>query len=145
LLEQDRIREAGLATQRAIDLDPTRSAPWNNLGLIFERAGNHEQALKLFLRALECDPGNTGAMNNIASPLIALGRSSEAITHLEKAARLAPDKLGVWITLGSLLHGRGERDRAFQCFNSAIVCVPLEERSNLIEAIRRVAPEFSAK
>ncbi len=141
-LERGNLRDAGLATQRAIDLDGSRSAPWTNMGIIFHRAGYHRHAVELLEKALDRDPANTGAMINLAGPLTELGHSSKAIAYLEKATALAPDKVAAWINLGSLVNASGDASRADYCFRRGVECVADNDRSAVIAQIRRVAPSF---
>jgi Flp pilus assembly protein TadD len=57
-------REAAYRWQKAVELDPTYSAAWNNLGIGFEQLGRFDDARKAYEKALEVDPGNTFIRNN---------------------------------------------------------------------------------
>ncbi|WP_298697382.1 serine/threonine-protein kinase [uncultured Brevundimonas sp.] len=135
LIEQNDLRGAREATKRAIDLDPTRSAPWNNLGLIYSGLGKKIEAVVAFETAIETDSLNTGAMLNMAGPLASLGRHNEAISWLERAAALAPDKSAAWFNLGSQLKARGRQIEAQTAFQRAIDCTPEHDRAGLADLI----------
>lgn len=133
--EQDDLCRAREATQRAIDLDPTRSAPWNNLGLIYSGLGKEVEAVVALETAIETDNQNTGAMLNLAGPLASLGRHKEAISWLERATALAPDKFAAWFNLGSQLKARGRQIEAEAAFARAIECTPQQDRAQIVDLI----------
>lgn len=56
LIEMEQYMPAREALLRAADLLPTDPRPFENLGLMFTRAGFAEEALKNYVRALERDP-----------------------------------------------------------------------------------------
>lgn len=57
-------REAARLWERAVELDPTYSAGWNNLGIGYEQMGRFDDARKAYEKAMEVDPGNTHIRNN---------------------------------------------------------------------------------
>lgn len=134
-LERDDLLRARQSTQRAIELDPTRSAPWNNLGLIYGRLGKVNEAVVAFETAIECDNQNSGAMLNFAKPLASLGRHDEAILWLERATTLAPDKFAAWFNLGSQLKARGRQNEASAAFEHAMTCTPERDRTRIAKLI----------
>jgi Tfp pilus assembly protein PilF len=50
--------EALYRWQKAVELDPTYAAAWNNLAIAYEHEGKFEEAKKAYERALELDPKN---------------------------------------------------------------------------------------
>ena len=50
--------EAMYRWQKAVELDPTYAAAWNNLAIAYEHDGKFEQAKKAYEKALELDPKN---------------------------------------------------------------------------------------
>ena len=51
-------KEAIYRWERAIELDPTYAAAWNNLAISFERAGRPVEALEAYENALDLEPNN---------------------------------------------------------------------------------------
>ncbi len=51
-------KEAAYRWLKAVELDPTYSAAWNNLAIAYEQQGNFEEAQKAYEKAVELDPKN---------------------------------------------------------------------------------------
>ena len=51
-------REAIYRWQRAVALDPTYAAAYNNLAIAYEHEGDFEKARQAYEKAAELDPGN---------------------------------------------------------------------------------------
>jgi Flp pilus assembly protein TadD len=51
-------KEATYRWERAVKLDPSYAAAWNNLAIGYEQEGRFEDARKAYERALELDPKN---------------------------------------------------------------------------------------
>ena len=50
--------EAQYRFQKAVELDPTYAAAWNNLAIAYEHDGRFEDAKKAYEQALQLDPKN---------------------------------------------------------------------------------------
>src|SRR3954467_11580637 len=57
-------KEAAYRWQKAVELDPTYAAAWNNLAIAYEQQGNFEQADKAYQKAVQLDPKNTMIRQN---------------------------------------------------------------------------------
>jgi Flp pilus assembly protein TadD len=64
-LAEDAIEKAWLNSVRAVQLSPTMSSLWVNLGAVYRYAGQHGEAEAMYVYALDLDPGNESAMNNL--------------------------------------------------------------------------------
>jgi len=51
-------KEATYRWEKAIELDPTYAAAWNNLGIAYEHEGRFEDARKAYEKAVALDPKN---------------------------------------------------------------------------------------
>jgi len=51
-------KEAAYRWQKAVEIDPTYAAAWNNLAIAYEQQGNFEQANKAYQKAVELEPNN---------------------------------------------------------------------------------------
>ena len=50
--------EALYRWQKAVELDPTYAAAWNNLAIAYEHEGKFDEAKKAYEKALQLDPKN---------------------------------------------------------------------------------------
>ena len=57
-------KEAVLRWEKAVEIDPTYAAAWNNLGIGYEQLGRFDDARKAYEKALELEPNNTFIRNN---------------------------------------------------------------------------------
>jgi Flp pilus assembly protein TadD len=57
-------QEAVFRWQRAVELDPTYAAAYNNLAVAYEQLGRFEDAAKAYERALELEPDNLTIQQN---------------------------------------------------------------------------------
>ena len=57
-------KEAVHRWEKAVELDSTYAAGWNNLAVGYEQLGRFEDALKAYQKALELDPNNNYIRNN---------------------------------------------------------------------------------
>ena len=51
-------KEATYRWERAVELDPTYAAAWNNLAIAYEQQGQFDEARKAYEKALKLDPDN---------------------------------------------------------------------------------------
>ena len=52
-------QEALYRWERAVDIDPTYAAAWNNLGIAYEHAGAFDKAREAYEKALNLEPNNS--------------------------------------------------------------------------------------
>jgi Tfp pilus assembly protein PilF len=57
-------KEAEFRWEKAVELDPTYSAAWNNLGIAYEQQGKFPEAFKAYTKATEIDPKNNFIRQN---------------------------------------------------------------------------------
>lgn len=57
-------KEAEFRWEKAVELDPTYSSAWNNLGIAYEQQGKFPDALKAYEKAKSLDPKNTYIQQN---------------------------------------------------------------------------------
>ena len=56
--------EATYRWERAVEIDPTYAAAWNNLGIAYEQKGMFEEALEAYETALDLEPDNLNIQQN---------------------------------------------------------------------------------
>src|SRR4051812_38998343 len=57
-------REAIYRWEKAVELDPTYAAAFNNLAIAYEHEGQLDKARKAYEKAIELDPNNTQVRQN---------------------------------------------------------------------------------
>jgi Flp pilus assembly protein TadD len=57
-------KEATYRWERAVELDPTYAAAWNDLGIAYEQMGKFDEARKAYEKALTLEPNNNFIRQN---------------------------------------------------------------------------------
>ena len=120
----------------------------NNLGFLFLRRGELDNAISEFQAALDIRSRNTethyslGAaliQNNLGNAFARKQLSDEAIDHLQEAVRLRPDYADAYFNLGSVLFQQGRIDQAIAQWQKALAIRPrdAEAHRNLASALRK--------
>jgi hypothetical protein len=78
LKDAGQVAEAIAAYQKAIEADPSWSAPWYNLGLLYKYQSAWEESLRCNQRAVELNPKDEGAWWNLGIAATALQNWVEA-------------------------------------------------------------------
>ena len=58
-------KEAECRWEKAVELDPTYAAAWNNLGIAYEQQGKFDEAKKAYEKAVKIDPKNNFIRQNV--------------------------------------------------------------------------------
>ena len=118
----------------------------NNLGFLFLRRGQLDEAISEFKAALTIRSKNTETHYTLGAALIqsnlgiAFARKQlwdEAIDHLQQAVRLRPDYADAYFNLGSVLFQQGRLDHAIAQWQKALTMRPGDA-----EAHRSIASAF---
>ena len=114
-------------------VSPANDMAHTNLGYLFLRRSDFDQAISHFEKALEIRSSHAfghyklgGALieNNLAAALTQKGLLDEAVDHYEKAAKMRPDYGDVYLNLGSILFGQGRTDEAIALWRKAAATQP---------------------
>jgi len=57
-------KEAIYRWEKAVEIDPSYGAAWNNLGIGYEQLGRFDDARRAYEKAMEVDPDNSYIRNN---------------------------------------------------------------------------------
>jgi tetratricopeptide (TPR) repeat protein len=120
----------------------------NNLGFLFLRSGELDNAISEFQAALDIRSRNNETHYSLGAALIQnnLGNAfarkrlwDEAIDHLQEAVRLRPDYADAYFNLGSVLFQQGRIDQAIAQWQKALVIRPhdAEAHRNVASALRK--------
>ncbi len=112
--ERNDLDGARSAYQRAVDLDPTLSDAYINLGRLLHEAGQSADAAHLYHHALDCDPNDPVAHYNLALALEDGEQLAAAMAHYRRALDLDPDFADAHFNFAQLLERLGRRSQAMQ-------------------------------
>lgn len=116
--------DAAYTYARTLELDPRHCRARNNLGVIFDQAGDTDQALAQFRQAVEDDPNYAHGLKNLTAVLVKFKRYDEALPHLERAVRLLPGDAVLWNQLGLAAHELQRLDDAEHYYQRALEVDP---------------------
>jgi tetratricopeptide (TPR) repeat protein len=99
LIRQDRMAEAGVCLQHALDLNPNLPGVNRRLGMVKDRLGDHEAARRAFERAIAQAPSDALARLLLGRLLLDQGKAREAQALLERACELEPESANAFYVL----------------------------------------------
>ncbi len=82
--------KAHAAFDRSIRLNPNRFNTWVGMGLLAQREGKLQDAIRDFVRSVQLQPSDQGYLE-LGRTLAQSGRNAEAIAAYELALRISPD------------------------------------------------------
>lgn len=140
------IQGAVEAYQKAVALDPSYPAPYNDLGVLFEQLGQIEDAKKSYEQALVIDPNYLKAHANLALLYERLSEKEKAIFHWLKRYQLG-DPNDAWtaraeerlVALGVLKAYPGLKGRIYT--RQRLVAEALKEHEQSIDEFHRITEE----
>ena len=83
--KQNRLDLAEKEYKRAIKKNKNWNVPYFNLGNVYYKLSNKDEAIKYFRSGLKTNPQNPDIMNNLAFALMEKGNTAEAKKWIEKA------------------------------------------------------------
>jgi Tfp pilus assembly protein PilF len=83
--KQDRLDLAEKEYKRAIKKDKNWHVPYFNLGNVYYKLSNNDEAIKYFRSGSKANPHNPDIMNNLGFALMEKGNTAEAKKWIEKA------------------------------------------------------------
>ncbi len=128
-----KLKEAELATRKAIEMKPHLSEVHSNLGNILKDLGKLKEAELATRKAIQLNPNFAYAHSNLGNILIDLGKLKEAELATRKAIQLNPDLAEAHYNLGIILSDLGKLKKAELATRKAIQINPdyAEAHSNL--------------
>ena len=113
-------REAETCWRRALALDADHPEAWNNLGVLYRRAGRSEAAMRAFSRAEALAPDRADIPYNIGNLHKSAGRFEEALGAYERSIELDARYTPAYNNLGTLYESRGEEEHAGEVFRRGL-------------------------
>ena len=126
-----KLKEAEIATRKAIELNPNFAIAHSNLGGILKDLGKVEEAEVSTRKAIELNPDYALAHSNLGSILNDLGKVKEAEVSTRKAIKLNPNIAKSYNNLGTILTGIGRLKEAEIFYSKAISLEPNYEDAHI--------------
>ncbi|HEY7472938.1 MAG TPA: tetratricopeptide repeat protein [Gemmatimonadota bacterium] len=107
--------EAGIAEyKKAVEIDPTFSQAWNNMGYAARAAGRFDEAEQAFRKYIEVLPSEPNPYDSYAEFLMKMGRFDESIVQYRKAleADSTFNASYIGIAHNQMFLGQGDQARA---------------------------------
>ena len=106
--------------QRAVDLLPSSSEDWLQLGVILAKQKKYEDAAAAFRHAFQLNAEDVWALQDLAQALKHLGRNDEAIHEYRHAVVIKPRFGMAWLGLGQIYEETGRKTEAEDCYQQAL-------------------------
>ncbi|MFP3928072.1 MAG: tetratricopeptide repeat protein [Desulfobacteraceae bacterium] len=108
-IAQKKHKDAGLAFQGLLEVEPGVIAGHMGLGRVSLEAGETEKAIQSFQRAAALDPNYTSAFLGLGDALLKNKQEDEALRAYKEAARLEPSMPAPYIRLAGILAEKPDR------------------------------------
>jgi Tfp pilus assembly protein PilF len=103
---------------------PADAAAYYNLGLNWQRQGQHERAVEAYRQALALKPDYAEALNNLGNTLTSLRRFADAEGAFRQALAIRPGYARAWFNLAWLLEEQGKDAAAEAGYRHAVAARP---------------------
>jgi len=128
--KQNKLNQAEESIQRSLDLNPKNADSYNILGMISNRLGNYDDAIKYFRRAIELAPERAAFKFNLANIYRThLKEYKKAAELYEQSLNIDPNKFTTWNNLGITYMAMKNYDNAERCLKKCIQIAPAHFRA----------------
>ena len=124
--------------KRTLEYSPGSARAHNNLGVLYSKLGNKNEALKEYLKALALNPGFGYAYRNLGDIYCDLGNNAQGIKMYLKAIQIDPQHAQTYYNLGNAYHNLGEKDKSIEMTKKCIQIDPVH-----IEALNNLASDYA--
>jgi tetratricopeptide (TPR) repeat protein len=115
--------------KKAIDLDPTLTEAYNNLGLTYTEINEEEKATEAFKTAISLSPELAAAYNNLGYVFYRLGSYREAIEMYNEAIGRSKDSSSAYTNLGNAYYKLEKIEDAIGAWKKALALDPANEKA----------------
>jgi len=112
--DADAWQQALTELRQELKLDPRSAQAEYEIGEIYRKHGQLDDAVTAFRQALEFNPSATPVRLGMAKALLQLGRKTEALSTLEPAAKTDPEDPSVHFLLAQIYRDLGRTSEAAQ-------------------------------
>jgi Flp pilus assembly protein TadD len=121
--------------KEVIRLDPLRAGAYVNLGAVYNRLGQHEDALAALRRGIQLDTNRAEGYYNLALVYKHLGQLDMAINAYRESLRVNPRMFDAHYNLGNIFFEKGQLAHAIAHYRQALEIRPKWEKAkNALES-----------
>ncbi|VIO86955.1 Uncharacterized protein BM_BM4542 [Brugia malayi] len=124
--QRNDIKVAIEAQKKALELEPANLDLLTNMGLLYARCQNDDQAFDVFGKALSYDPTHPQSILAAGSIIQTNGEHEVALTKYKIAANNCEYNGPLWNNIGMCFFGKGKCVAAISCLRKANYLCPLE-------------------
>jgi tetratricopeptide (TPR) repeat protein len=117
-------KQAMLALERAVEINPSLAESRLNLGNIYLRKDRIKDAIHEYETALEIDPGNAKTYNGLGNAYTKRGRLNDAISQYTRSIELEPDFTEAYTNLANAYYEQEKFGQAATQLKKAIILEP---------------------
>lgn len=125
----DLLDEAIVYFQRAIKLDNTLEASFNNLGTLLNGQNRLEESKEVLTKALKLFPDLTMLYVTMSSNAGKRGAYQEAVDYAQKAIEINPDYAAPYVSIGFALNKVGQHKEALLVLEKALHLDPTDTKA----------------
>ena len=117
-------RDSETLFRHALAVTTNNDVAENNLGIVFLRQGNVDEAISLLQAAVDLRPDNSPAHENLAKALLQKGQVADALIHYRKLLELQPDNIEVHNIVGTVLIQQGRVEEGVEEWQKVLSVEP---------------------
>jgi tetratricopeptide (TPR) repeat protein len=106
--------------QQAVDILPSSSEDWSQLGTILAEQHRYDDSVAAFRTALRWNPESVWALKNLAQSLNDLGQPGQAMDEYKHAVVINPHFGPAWLGLGQIYEKMSDAAKAEDCYHKAL-------------------------
>ena len=109
---EEELKKALAYYKQALSLSPHNAQLWNEWGMTYALAGDHEQALEKYLHSLELDSEYEQTYLLLGDLYMKQGDLEKAAENYQRALEIKPDLIQAHLALGYIYAQQGELEKA---------------------------------
>jgi Tfp pilus assembly protein PilF len=117
-------RDSETLFTHALAVNSNNDVAKNNLGIVYLRKGQLDEAISLLEAAVDLRPENSPAQENLAKALLQKGRVADALVHYRKLMELQPDNIEVHNIVGTVFVQQGKVREGMEEWQKVLVAEP---------------------
>ena len=120
LYKKHDLKGAEICFEKCLEIDPSVSKPWTNLGMVYFDNHNFPEAQRFAEAAIIREPTNAVAYNNLGNALLRRGKKEEALRNYQKSIEINPSFYHPYYNMACLYASDNHPDLVIEKLEKAI-------------------------